>query len=99
MFETIKWSEVSRREILKAGTAAAAFGAATPMMAGSAFASAEEDRIVASAKKAAPSGAELTGIMWSNYQTDSQGIRRPDRHHAAAHPGYQHFRNPAARDG
>lgn len=74
MFETIKWSEVSRREILKAGTAAAALGAAAPMTAGAAFAAAEEDRIVASAQKSVPNGAELTGIMWSNYQTATQPI-------------------------
>ena len=74
MFETIKWSELSRREILKAGTAAAAVGAATPMMSGAAFAGSEEDSIIASAKKAAPNGAEVTGIMWSNYQVAVSGV-------------------------
>jgi multiple sugar transport system substrate-binding protein len=72
--KTIKWSEISRREILKAGTTAAALSASAPFVAGQAFAGAEEDRIVASAKKAAPNGAELTGIMWSNYQTATQPI-------------------------
>ncbi|MEK9662902.1 MAG: twin-arginine translocation signal domain-containing protein, partial [Alphaproteobacteria bacterium] len=71
---TIKWSELSRREILKAGTTAAALGASASFVSGQAFAGAEEDRIVASAKKAVPNGAELTGIMWSNYQTATQPI-------------------------
>ena len=74
MFEKIKWSELSRREALKAGTAAAAVGAATPMMSGTAFAGTEEDSIVAAAKKAVPGGQDLTGLMWGLYSSGAKPV-------------------------
>lgn len=70
----IKWSDFSRRQIMKMGAAAAAAGAMTPALSSGAFAAAEDDRIVAAAKKAVPNGEELTGIMWSNYQTATQPV-------------------------
>jgi len=74
MFKTIKLSEITRREALKSGAAAAAMGVATPMMAGQAFAGAEEDRIVAAAKKAVPNGQDLTGIMWGLYSSGAKPV-------------------------
>jgi len=68
----ISWAELSRREVLKAGTAATALAAMAP--ASRVWAGDEEDRIVASAKKYAPNGEALTGIMWSNYQTATQPV-------------------------
>tara|TARA_B110000263_G_scaffold141726_1_gene123027 strand:+ start:495 stop:1937 length:1443 start_codon:yes stop_codon:yes gene_type:complete len=60
--KTIKWSDFSRRQIMKAGAVAAATG----VMPSLAKAGSEEDRIIANAKKLGP--AEVTGILWSNYQ-------------------------------
>jgi multiple sugar transport system substrate-binding protein len=76
MFEKVKWSDVSRREILKAGTAAAAV-AGTPLAAGQALAGghgSENDKIVASAKKAVPGGQDLTGLMWGLYSSGAKPV-------------------------
>ena len=64
--KTIKWADFSRRQIMKAGAAAAAAGVLPGALASSAFAGAEEDAIIASAKKL--TATEVTGILWSNYQ-------------------------------
>ena len=60
--KTIKWSDFSRRQIMKAGAVAAATG----VMPSLAYGGAEEDRIIKQAKKLG--AAEVTGILWSNYQ-------------------------------
>lgn len=70
----ISWADFSRRQIMKMGAAAAATGAMTSAFAPNAFAGAEEDRIVAAAKKAVPNGQEVTGILWSNYQRAMQPV-------------------------
>src|SRR3546814_14479145 len=71
---TTSWKEFSRRDVLKYGTAAAALGAVGPVFAGAAYAAAEDDRIIAAAKKAVPNPVGLSGIMWSNYQTATQPL-------------------------
>ena len=83
--QKIKWSDFSRRQIMKAGAVAAATGAMPGALTSAAFAGAEEDRIIAQAKKIGPT--DVTGIMWSNYQTaispivkefkDATGIAMP----------------------
>jgi multiple sugar transport system substrate-binding protein len=70
----ISWADFSRRQMMKMSAAAAATGAMTSAFAPNAFAAAEDDKIVAAAKKAVPNGAELSGIMWSNYQTATQPV-------------------------
>lgn len=70
----ISWADFSRRQIMKMGTAAAVTGAMTPMLTGEAFAAAEDDRIIASAKKTTPNATEVTGILWSNYQRAMQPV-------------------------
>ena len=62
----ISFAELSRRQIMKAGAMAAATGVLPTALSSSAFAGAEEDRIIASAKKL--SATEVTGIIWSNFQ-------------------------------
>ena len=62
----IKWSDFSRRQIMKAGAVAAATGVLPTALTSSAFAGAEEDRIIASAKKL--SATKVTGMLWANYQ-------------------------------
>ncbi len=51
---------------MKAGAVAAATGVLPTALTSPAFAGAEEDRIIASAKKLGKT--EVTGILWSNYQ-------------------------------
>jgi hypothetical protein len=63
----ISWADFSRRQIMKMGATVAATGAMSSMLPGQAFAAAEDDRIIASAKKAVPNATEVTGILWSNY--------------------------------
>ncbi len=74
MFEKFKWSELSRRDALKAGTAAAAVSAVSPLMSGTAFAGTAEDAIIAAAKKAVPNGQDLTGLMWGLYSSGAQPV-------------------------
>ena len=62
----IKWADFSRRQIMKAGAVAAATGALPTALTSSALAGAEEDRIVANAKKLG--ATEVTGVLWANYQ-------------------------------
>jgi multiple sugar transport system substrate-binding protein len=62
----IKWADFSRRQIMKAGAVAAATGVLPTSLTSPAWAGAEEDRIVASAKKLGK--VDVTGILWSNYQ-------------------------------
>jgi multiple sugar transport system substrate-binding protein len=64
--KTIKWADFSRRQIMKAGAVAAASGVLPGALTSQAFAGAEEDAIIASAKKL--TATEVTGILWSNYQ-------------------------------
>ena len=71
-----KSTKISRRKALKAGAAAAAAGAVGTAVPGQAIAGAEEDAIIAAAKKAFPNGQDLTGIMWSNYQRAVQPVRQ-----------------------
>jgi multiple sugar transport system substrate-binding protein len=70
----ISWADFSRREMMKAGAAMAATGAMTSAFAPNAFAAAEDDAIVAAAKKAVPNATEVTGILWSNYQRAMQPV-------------------------
>jgi multiple sugar transport system substrate-binding protein len=56
------------------GAMAAATGAMTAAMPGEAFAAAEDDRIIAAAKKTVHSPTEVTGILWSNYQRAMQPV-------------------------
>jgi len=62
----IKWADFSRRQIMKAGAVAAATGVLPTALTSPAFAAAEDDRIIASAKKLGKTA--VTGILWSNYQ-------------------------------
>ena len=64
--QKIKWADFSRRQIMKAGAMAAATGVLPTALTSPAFAGAEEDRIVASAKKL--SATDVTGMLWANYQ-------------------------------
>jgi len=64
--QKIKWADFSRRQIMKAGAVAAATGVLPTALTSSALAGAEEDRIVANAKKLG--ATEVTGILWANYQ-------------------------------
>lgn len=66
-------TELTRREALKTGAAAAAVGAASTGLAGKAFAGPEEDAVIKAAKAAVPGGQDVTGIIWSNYQVALSG--------------------------
>jgi len=69
----ISKTNLTRRQALKTGAAAAAVTAASTGMAGKAFAGSAEDAIIKAAKAAVPGGQDITGIIWSNYQVALSG--------------------------
>jgi len=70
----IKWADLSRRQIMKAGALAAATGVMPAALSSSALAGAEEDGIIANAKKLG--ATEVTGILWANYQVAMSPVIR-----------------------
>ena len=61
----INFLDYTRRQFMKTAAIAAAAGAAPSALVSEAFASTEEERIIAAAKKLNPVG--LRGMIWSNY--------------------------------